>query len=82
MDTKVTQVAQAMIDAIADAKGMDEFIDSSDALPVGGEENGGVVASFHMTKDVGPVHRRGQPGHPNGFITYTVTVTAKYEPFE
>lgn len=73
MDTKVAQVAQAMIDSLQNAKETDAFIDSTDRSP---RELSGDAQTFNMTKDItrGP----GPRARTIGRIVYTITVTATY----
>ena len=78
MDTKLAQVAQAMIDALQHGKEMDEFIDSTDSHP-SLEPLSPTVCTFTMTKDINPgVSSR----IPVGCIEYTVTVQAKYTSYD
>lgn len=73
MDTKVAQVAQAMIDSLQNAKEMDTSIDSTDRSP---REVSGDAQAFTMTKDI--VRGPGLRARTIGRIVYTVTVTATY----
>lgn len=92
METKVKEVTQALIDSIAEAKGMDPFIDSTDSearaviVPVpyvpDPERESAEVQRFTMTKWHDKPRTRGEHAEPLGHIVYTVTVEARYESFD
>lgn len=86
MDTKVKEVAEGIIKLILDAPADVVEVEGIDRSPGEVERTAvGDVVTFTMSRG----HDRKVPGRrgpgssvPIGRITYTVTVTAKYEPFD
>lgn len=84
METKLKEVAQTVISALAEHRVMDDFIDSVDQYAT--EVPDGKV-TFEMTKNFdrpNPGHSgRGPGGHmPIGHIVYTVTIEGKYVSYD
>lgn len=72
----LTKVGQAMVDALCDHPGMDEHIDSCDAVVSTVNTPTGPVVSFGMSKlvDGGPSTHR-----PGRFVRYRVTLTEVHQ---
>ncbi len=82
MDLKLKEVTQELISAIAHSSDMGDYIDSADSSS---EDAGPDAVRFTMSKSIDrTVPGRRGPGSlvPVGRITYTVTVTACYEPID
>lgn len=73
-------VAQKVIDALANAKEMDDVIDGSDAH---GEVQADGSVTFNMTKWIDRPSVMGRRGaEPVGMVTYKVTIHKTYERFD